>query len=171
MGEDTSWSQDAEHAESAVNRRAFIRAAGVVGTAGLAVGGVAGCTAASSSGSGTGNGSSSQAGGGAGQALVDPAPTGPSQLGPVTDIAVGAGKVFASPPLVVTHPAAGQFKAFSGVCTHTGCKLSEVKDGEIICPCHGARFSAATGAVLKGPATVSLPAVPIAVENGVARLV
>lgn len=172
MDDDTSRSQSTEPAESAVNRRAFIRAGGVVGAVGLAAASVAACSAAGSSGSGTGNGSSQgQGGGGGGQAIANPAPTGPSQLGSVTDIAVGGGKVFASPPLVVTHPAAGQFKAFSGVCTHSGCTLSGVKDGQIDCPCHGCRFSAATGAVVKGPATVALPAVQIAIENGIARIV
>ena len=171
MSEGTSGSQPAEPAASAVDRRVLMRAAWTVGAAGLAVG-VVGCTADNSSSSGTGNGSSqAQGGGGSGGALVDPAPTGPAQIGSVSDIAVGAGKVFASPPLVITHPAAGQFKAFSGVCTHTGCKLSQVEGGEIICPCHGARFSATTGAVLKGPATVALPSVAIAVENGIARIV
>jgi Rieske Fe-S protein len=168
MSEDSSQSQSAD---SVTSRRAFVRTVGAVGAAGLALEGVVGCAGPGASSSGTGSGSAQRQNGGTPAAVADPAPTGPSQLGSVTDIAVGGGKVFTSPPLVVTHPAAGQFKAFSGVCTHTGCKLSEVKAGEIICPCHGSRFSAATGAVVKGPATESLPPVPITVENGVARVV
>ncbi|MFP5347075.1 MAG: Rieske 2Fe-2S domain-containing protein, partial [Actinomycetes bacterium] len=34
-----------------------------------------------------------------------------------------------------------------------------------VCPSHGSRFNAATGAVEKGPATSPLPAVPVRHEG------
>ena len=39
-------------------------------------------------------------------------------LGPVGDVPVGAGTVYAERRVVVTQPAQGTFHAFSAVCTH-----------------------------------------------------
>ena len=54
--------------------------------------------------------------------------------------------------LVVTQPTEGEFKGFTAVCTHQGCTVGRVEDGEIRCPCHGSRFSAEDGSVVGGPA-------------------
>jgi Rieske Fe-S protein len=75
-------------------------------------------------------------------------------------IPVGGGKIFADQKVVVTQPAKGEFKAFSAICTHEGCLVSEVANGTITCstPCgHGSQFDAATGAVKAGPAGRPLP--------------
>ena len=73
------------------------------------------------------------------------------------DIPVGGGKVFDKLKVVVTQPTAGDFKAFSAVCTHQGCTVNGVSNGVITCPCHGSTFDVATGAVVQGPATQALP--------------
>ena len=39
-------------------------------------------------------------------------------------------------------------------------------DNEIICPCHGSRFSAVDGSVTNGPATTGLTAAGVVVEGG-----
>jgi Rieske Fe-S protein len=52
----------------------------------------------------------------------------------------------ASTAFVVTQPTAGVFKAFSGKCTHQGCKVTKVEGGMIDCPCHQSQFDIATGA-------------------------
>ena len=59
------------------------------------------------------------------------------------DIPVGGGKVFDALKVVVTQPTAGEFKAFTAVCTHQGCTVNGVSNGIITCPCHGATFDIA----------------------------
>ena len=91
-------------------------------------------------------------------------------LGRTTDIPEGGGTVFADEGVVVTQPAAGSFKAFSTVCTHRQCAVTSVSNGEIVCPCHGSRFSVADGSVKKGPALQPLPAKKITVVDGEIKL-
>ncbi|MFF5921565.1 Rieske (2Fe-2S) protein [Streptomyces flavochromogenes] len=78
-------------------------------------------------------------------------------LAKTADIPVGGGKVFAGEKVVVTQPTAGDFKAFSAVCTHQGCLVNKVADGTIDCPCHGSKFSVTDAAVVAGPAPRPLP--------------
>ena len=86
------------------------------------------------------------------------------------NIPVGGGTVFDQRRVVVTQPKQGTFKAFSAVCTHEGCLVSEVKNGTINCLCHGSRFKVADGSVATGPATRSLKSVNIAVSGTDIRL-
>ena len=81
------------------------------------------------------------------------------------DIPVGGGKVFEALKVVVTQPTAGDYKAFSAVCTHQGCTVNGVANGVITCPCHGSQFDIATGAVRQGPATQPLPAKSVSVSG------
>jgi hypothetical protein len=82
-----------------------------------------------------------------------------------SDVPVGGGKILDNPQVVVTQPTAGTFKAFSSVCTHAGCAVSDVQQSQIICPCHGSVFSAVDGSVLNGPASTPLAPVNIAVSG------
>lgn len=81
------------------------------------------------------------------------------------DIEVGGGQVFEDEKVVVTQPAAGDFKCFTAVCTHTGCLVTEVTSDGIKCPCHGSMFSAEDGSVISGPAPAPLDAVEITVDG------
>ncbi|HEY0698988.1 MAG TPA: Rieske (2Fe-2S) protein, partial [Micromonospora sp.] len=83
----------------------------------------------------------------------------------VADVPVGGGIVLAAQDLVVTQPVAGTFKGYSATCTHQGCKVNEVADGTINCPCHGSKFSVADGAPTAGPASKPLPEKPVAVQG------
>lgn len=130
------------------SRRCFVAA---VSGAGLA-GALAAC----------GGGDGGSGGGG------EPSPG--KELGAASEIPVGGGKVFADDKVVVTQPQKGEFKAFSAVCTHAGCLVSNVADAAINCDCHGSRFSAADGSVREPPATRALPAVGIEVDGDRIRL-
>jgi Rieske Fe-S protein len=86
-------------------------------------------------------------------------------LARTSDVPVGGGTILAGPQVVLTQPAKGHFKAFSSICTHQGCPVSQISNGTIICPCHGSQFSIKDGGVVGGPAPAPLPAVHIAVHG------
>ncbi|MEG8278685.1 Rieske (2Fe-2S) protein [Streptomyces sp. AHA2] len=115
---------------------------------------------------GGGDGSSS----GESPAGTKSAARGGGRLAATDEIPVGGGKVFADRKVVVTQPEAGEFKAFSAICTHQRCLVSSVSDGMIDCPCHGSRFRVSDGSVVNGPATQPLPAERITVEGDSIRL-
>ena len=79
----------------------------------------------------------------------------------------------ASTPLPWTPPptarAADGIVAYSGVCSHTGCDVSEWIDSTrtLLCPCHDSEFDPARGAeVVLGPAPRRLAALPLAIVDG-----
>lgn len=86
-------------------------------------------------------------------------------LASTSDIPVGGGTVFAEQDVVVTQPAAGEFRAFSATCTHQGCPVTEVTDGTINCNCHGSKFAVEDGSVVDGPADTPLPERDISVTG------
>ncbi|MEU6742947.1 Rieske (2Fe-2S) protein [Streptosporangium sandarakinum] len=138
-------------------RRAVLLGAGGAGVAAVltACGGdgdqTATVTGDQTAGGSTGTGTGAQQGQGA--------------LAKTADIPVGGGAVFPDRKVVVTQPAAGDFKAFSSICTHQGCQVQSVSDGTINCPCHGSKFAIADGAVTRGPATKPLEAKEVKVEG------
>lgn len=96
---------------------------------------------------------------------VDPAAPGTFLLN-TGDVPVGGCYVVAKAATVVTQPTEGEFKAFSGVCTHRRCFLASSTEGHIPCRCHGSRFDLATGEVLQGPARRALEEFEIEVVDG-----
>ncbi|WP_431946483.1 Rieske (2Fe-2S) protein [Actinacidiphila sp. bgisy167] len=82
------------------------------------------------------------------------------------DVPVGGGTVITDRKVVVTQPQAGEFKAFSAVCTHQGCLVNNVSDGTINCPCHGSKFRITDASVAAGPAERPLPAESITEKDG-----
>lgn len=103
----------------------------------------------------TNEGGGSSAGAGAGGAA----------LAKTADIPEGSGKIFKDEKVVVSQPAAGDYKAFSTICTHQNCPMVDLKDDVISCTCHGSRFSVLDGSVKKGPAVKPLEAKEISVNG------
>lgn len=85
-------------------------------------------------------------------------------LGKVADIPAGSGLIATGPdgPLLLADSGGGKVVAHTAICTHQGATLN----GAGICPLHGSRFDVTTGAVLLGPATAPLTAVPVSVKSG-----
>lgn len=165
-----------------VERRTFVRSGGVaLGVAGVAVltGGFSAWAAhrraSSSTASGTALGPTTAPSAAASSAPSPTAsptasPTSPgTQLGLASSVPVGQAASFTDSngggPAYVVQPTKGQFKAFSAICPHAGCTVNFSPSG-FVCPCHGSQFDAATGAVLSGPASSGLPAIPITVVGG-----
>lgn len=99
-------------------------------------------------------------------AATAPAAASGTALTKVADVPVGGGVVLPDVELVVTQPTAGQFTAYSSICTHSGCQVSAVKDGFIDCACHGSRFAVATGAPTSdSPAQTPLAATAVTVKG------
>ncbi len=102
--------------------------------------------------------------------IASAAPAAAGSLGAASAVPVGGGVVFEKQKVVVTQPTAGAFKAFSAVCPHQGCILSQVKDSKILCNCHGSQFSIADGSVLGGPAPSPLKPAAISAAGGQLKL-
>ncbi|MGB7360967.1 MAG: Rieske (2Fe-2S) protein [Mycobacterium sp.] len=135
-----------------VSRKSVIVGAGV----GLAAAALAACSGGSDSGSGESGGQPS------GEAPEETAGAGTEQLATTAEVPVGSGVIVGE--TIITQPVAGDFKAFSAVCTHSGCLIDEVADGTINCPCHGSKFSL-DGAVVNGPAARPLTEETITVQG------
>jgi len=87
-----------------------------------------------------------------------------TKIGPAAAVPVGGAASFTDPatgdPAYVVQPTRGRFVAFDASCTHQGCPV-QYAGSEFQCPCHGAAFDAATGAVVQGPARRPLRAITI----------
>lgn len=49
---------------------------------------------------------------------------------------------------------------FSAHCTHLGCRINNMENGKIVCPCHGSEYDL-EGKVIKGPAYKNLEIIPL----------
>lgn len=80
-----------------------------------------------------------------------PPPSGPSVA--AADVPVGSGVIMNEPNnYVVTQPTKGNYKAFTAICTHQQCRVSQLRNERIICECHNSQFSIKDGSVLQAPA-------------------
>ncbi|MBI0381171.1 Rieske (2Fe-2S) protein [Streptomyces rhizosphaericus] len=151
-------------------RRAVVTAAGAAGLAAT----LAACGKDDDGGSGGGGADSAQDAGGAqpSQSASQSAEGGGQsgggggmELAKTSQIPEGGGMVFKDHKVVVTQPKAGDFKAFSSICTHQGCSVGDVSGGTINCPCHQSKFDITDGSVKGGPAQKPLPGAQIKVQG------
>jgi Rieske Fe-S protein len=105
---------------------------------------------------GGGDASDADSGGGAGSGGATVA---------TSDVPVGGGTILEGQQVVVTQPSKGDFKAFTAVCTHQGCIVTQVTGGLIVCPCHGSKFSIDDGSPQAGPAQSALAPKKVSVEG------
>jgi Rieske Fe-S protein len=143
------------------SRRALLLGAGAVGAT-VALGA---CGTGSDDDLGDG-GTTGQGQGTPGGAQTGGGNTGTTALAKADEIPVGGGKIFAKEGVVVTQPTAGEFKAFSNICTHQRCPVSSIDGGTINCTCHFSKFSIEDGSVKGGPAKQPLPAKDVKVDGG-----
>ena len=123
---------------------------------GVAAAGVGVTAAACSSSNSTAQGSTAQTAAATG---------GGSSTVASSKVPVDGGYIDTTANIVVTQPSAGEYKAFTAICTHQGCTVSSVKDNVIQCPCHGSQFSAKDGSVVAGPATSPLASKTVSVAG------
>jgi len=143
----------AEQSQPTPDRRTVLRTTAL----GVAVAGVGVTAAACSSSNSTAEGSNAT--------TATAAATGPVTVATTSEVPVGGGHIDTDVNVVVTQPAAGEFKAFTAICTHLHCTVSSVANNVIQCPCHGSQFSAKDGSVIQGPATSPLAAKTITVSG------
>ncbi|TPG17879.1 Rieske (2Fe-2S) protein [Pedococcus bigeumensis] len=139
-----------DHSTTGPSRRTVLTS---VGLAGVGVTALAGC------------GSAEDAAGTAASSAKDAATDAVKDAISKATIPVGGGKIFADQKVVVTQPTSGDFKAFSAICTHQACVVSDIANGTINCACHGSEYDITTGAVKKGPATKALPEKSVTVSG------
>ncbi len=87
-------------------------------------------------------------------------------IGKASEVPVGGAKIFTGEKVLVSQPSQGEFKAFSTICTHEQCAITQLKGEEIECGCHHSRFRVADGSVAKGPATKPLSELKVTVSGG-----
>ena len=137
---------------SCCGRRQMLAASGAI-AAGVALSGC-GNNAERASSAATTNAAAASAAATAGQGVAT-----------TDEVPVGSGVIIGSIQAVITQPTEGEFKAFSSICPHQGCPVSQVEGDQIICTCHGSHFDVATGAVVSGPARTGLVEKTVTVDG------
>jgi nitrite reductase/ring-hydroxylating ferredoxin subunit len=146
-----------------IQRRTVLQAGGIVAVGGI----VAACSSGGSEAAATAPAGSAPAASASGAGSAAPSSSGGgAAVAQVADIPVGGGVILDDPAVVITQPTAGDVKAFTAICTHQGCLVSQVVNNEIICPCHGSKFSATDGSVINGPAQSPLEPAGVVVDGG-----
>lgn len=73
-----------------------------------------------------------------------------TRLASTSDVEVGGGLILEDAELVLTQPTEGTFKAFSSICTHLQCPVTQITEDSLIrCTCHESRYSIEDGSVVE----------------------
>lgn len=87
-----------------------------------------------------------------------------------SDVGVGESVYREEDEVILTQPSEGDFHAFDATCPHQGCQVSSQEAEELVCPCHGSRFTWDTGEVVSGPATSGLGELTVEVSGSSLRV-
>lgn len=129
--------------ETGVTRRGVLAGAAAAGVGAVAAGALTAC------------GDGGEGGG--------PATSAGPETVPAADVPIGGAVIVGQ--AIVSQPVAGEFQAFSAVCTHEFCLISRVQESTVECTCHGSQFSAFDGSVLRGPAQRPLEARTVSADG------
>ncbi len=161
-----------------LERRNLLRVAGMVALAGGGAAALAACspaqtpaaTPSSAAPSSTAPSSAAPSSAAPSSAAPSTAPKSAAPSGPsvsAADVPVGSGVIMDEPnDYVVTQPTKGDYKAFTAICTHQQCRVTELRGDKIHCNCHQSEFSIKDGSVTQDPATEPLEEFKVAVSGG-----
>lgn len=90
-----------------------------------------------------------------------------AEICPLSNVPKHGGIVVDSANIVLIREGGDNVKAFSSICTHAGCSVSEVVDEKIKCACHGSEFSAKDGTPISGPAKKPLQQIDVEIKDGI----
>ncbi|KJK52170.1 hypothetical protein UK23_04355 [Lentzea aerocolonigenes] len=146
------------NSDNLISRRSAL--CGIMAAVAVPAGLVTACASAGSSGAGS-------------TPTPQPAPTGQAGVGggalvALADVPEGGGVVVDHPggrKIVVARVSATEVKAYDATCTHQGVTVGAPANGVMTCPGHGSQFTAADGAVKKGPAAASLRAIAVKIDG------
>lgn len=65
---------------------------------------------------------------------------------------------------VIVYKKNNELRVYSSKCTHLGCKINKVEGEELVCPCHGSRYSS-SGKPVKGPSIKGLTKLQYSIED------
>jgi Rieske Fe-S protein len=88
-------------------------------------------------------------------------------IGKIEDMARDTGKIvkFGNKPVLVIRKTAGEYSAFSAVCTHLDCLVQYRQDyGQIYCACHNGRYDL-NGKNISGPPPAPLEKYSVIIQK------
>ncbi len=71
---------------------------------------------------------------------------------------------------VIFYKSEQELKIYSARCSHLGCKINQIEDDEIVCPCHGSRYNA-EGKPIKGPSIKRLQSLDYEMDETMNKIV
>lgn len=90
------------------------------------------------------------------------------KAGKATDVSVKGARAYTlnGKYIIVTQPTAGNYKAFSGICTHQPVKVDSLNGTNLVCRRHNGYFDTTTGAAKGGPVSRGLTKYAVTITNG-----
>ena len=166
----TTPEQDAQQdAQQGLSRRKVVSAAGAVALGAFGACALAACGGSSSASTGatTGDATTTDAAASTTTDAATTADAASAALTPLSAVPVGGALIVndaSGKPVVISQPSKKKVVGFSAVCPHAG-GIVGVDGADLVCPLHGSKFNALTGAVTTGPATSNLAAFAVKLDG------